>query len=83
VARLRRGWIGVYVTTSYFSPRAQQEVIDDEYPLVLVHGRQLAEAVRQIMFERGITNVDKFLVDVDATYEERRAVRNPSEILFD
>jgi hypothetical protein len=23
VARLRRGWIGVYVTTSYFSRRAQ------------------------------------------------------------
>ncbi|MEI7889692.1 MAG: restriction endonuclease, partial [Actinomycetes bacterium] len=29
VARLRRGWIGVFVTTSYFSRSAQQEVIQD------------------------------------------------------
>lgn len=83
VARLRRGWIGVYVTTSYFSSRAQQEVIDDEYPLVLVHGKQLGQVVGQMMFERGITDVEAFLAEVDTTYEERRAVRNPSEILFD
>jgi Restriction endonuclease len=37
VARLRRGWIGVYVTTSFFSEMAQQEVIEDQYPIVLVH----------------------------------------------
>jgi hypothetical protein len=71
------------VTTSYFSSRAQQEVIDDEYPLVQVHGRQLAQVVGQIMFERGITDAEALLREVDTTYEERRAVRNPSEILFD
>jgi hypothetical protein len=83
VARLRRGWLGVYVTTSYFSDRAQREVLDDEYPLVLVNGRQLAGVVGQIMFERGIQDVADFLEQVDGTYDDRLAARNPSEILFE
>lgn len=29
VARLKRGWFGVYVTTSYFSDNVQLEVLDD------------------------------------------------------
>lgn len=32
VARLRRGWIGVYVTTGSFSRQAQVEIIDDPVP---------------------------------------------------
>jgi AspBHI-like restriction endonuclease/restriction endonuclease len=38
VARLRRGWLGVFVTTSYFSLPTQREVLEDQYPLVLIHG---------------------------------------------
>jgi len=30
VARLRRGWISVFVTTGTFSRQAQVEVIDDQ-----------------------------------------------------
>lgn len=53
VSRLRRGWIGVYVTTSYFSDAAQQEVIEDQYPIVLVHGKRLAEEALQLAREGG------------------------------
>ena len=38
VARLRRGWIGCYVTTGTFSTHTQREVADDRYPLLLVPG---------------------------------------------
>lgn len=48
VARLRRGWIGVYVTTGSFSRQAQVEIIDDQYPVVLISGGTLAAAVRQM-----------------------------------
>jgi len=34
VARLRRGRLGVYVTTSFFSSQTQREVIEDRYPTV-------------------------------------------------
>jgi len=45
VARLRRGWIGSYVTTSFFSASVQREVNDDRYPLLLVPGGRLAREV--------------------------------------
>ncbi len=50
VARLRRGWIGVFVTTGSFSRQAQVEVIDDQYPLVLISGGTLAQEVRRLAY---------------------------------
>lgn len=48
VARLRRGWIGVYVTTGSFSKQAQIEIIDDQYPVVLIAGGTLAATARRM-----------------------------------
>jgi len=48
VARLRRGWIGVYVTTGAFSEPAQLEMIEDQYPIVLVNGMHLARELRSM-----------------------------------
>ncbi len=53
VARLRRGWLGVYVTTSYFSAATQREVAEDAYPLVLIHGLQVAEIVERLALAEG------------------------------
>jgi Restriction endonuclease AspBHI N-terminal/Restriction endonuclease len=82
-ARLRRGWIGVYVTTSFFSRPVQAEVIEDEYPLVLINGLQLAEILREMMFERGLKSVQPILEELEASYESRISFRRPSEILLD
>jgi len=83
VARLRRGWIGAYVTTSFFSRPVQAEVIEDEYPIMLVGGRQVAAVVEKAMFEIGATNVDAFLGEMDTHYDGRVRFRQPSEILLD
>lgn len=74
VARLKRGWFGVYVTTSYFSKNVQLEVMDDQYPIMLICGRKLAETVEKILFKKGIT-LDEFLSDLENDYrtESRRA----------
>ena len=48
VARLRRGWIGVYVTTGSFSAQAQVEIIDDQYPVVLIAGGVLASTIHKM-----------------------------------
>ena len=53
VARLRRGWLGVYVTTSYFSEPTQTEVIQDRYPVLLVNGLRLATALDEELHRRG------------------------------
>lgn len=49
VGRLRRGWIGVYVTTGSFSRRAQIEIVDDQYPVILITGGTLASTVRRMV----------------------------------
>jgi len=82
-ARLRRGWIGVYVTTSFFSRHVQAEVVEDEYPLILIHGLQIAQTLDEMMFERGLSSVLPILKEVEDAYESRISFRRPAEILLD
>lgn len=81
VARLQRGWLGVFVTTGSFSRRAQIEVIDDQYPLVMISGRRLAEEVRKMAFASHEGNVEAVLREAVSTYEGAVTSRRPSEVL--
>jgi hypothetical protein len=83
VSRLRRGWVGAYVTTSYFSERVQREVLEDQYPILMVHGLQLSSVVLELAREAATTNIDHFLVDLDAHYGSMVSARRPEEILYD
>jgi hypothetical protein len=58
VARLQRGWIGVFVTTGIFSRAAQEELHSDRYPVLLINGKRLAREVRLILNAEGITLVE-------------------------
>ena len=71
------------MTTSFFSRPVQAEVIDDEYPIMLVGGAQVASTVEKTMFELGAHDVDAYLSELDRQYEERVRFRQPSEILLD
>ncbi|GAB3428306.1 restriction endonuclease [Flindersiella endophytica] len=82
VARLRRGWIGVFVTTGTFTRQAQVEVIDDQYPLVLVDGKTLAEQVRRMAAADHNDDLDALLHSVTADYDIAITNRRPDEILF-
>jgi AspBHI-like restriction endonuclease/restriction endonuclease len=81
VARLQRGWIGIYVTTGTFSRQAQVEIIDDRYPVVLVNGRVLAEEVRLMAYSNYRGSVSELLTAVAATYDSSITNRRPEEIL--
>ncbi len=82
MARLKRGWVGVFVTTSYFSEPVQQEVIEDRYPIVLVHGKRIAEEVIKIVHEDDrYASVTALHDDVSENYESRVQQRQPEEIL--
>lgn len=83
VARLKRGWLGVYVTTSFFSDAVQREIIEDEYPIMLVNGLKLAELLIKIMYDNGYSSLRKYLDIVDEQYEKLVQVRRPDELLFE
>lgn len=81
VARLRRGWIGVFVTTGYFSNQAQVEMVDDEYPIVLIPGRELAESVRKLAEQSYQGDVTALLATALNDYPAAVTHRRPEEII--
>ena len=83
VSRLRRGWLGAFVTTSTFSEPAQAEVVDDEYPLLLVDGLRLALETMAFTQRGGFASVSDYLVELSTTYPSAVRSRRPEEILLD
>ncbi|MEU5525499.1 restriction endonuclease [Micromonospora chersina] len=82
VARLRRGWVGVFVTTGVFSRQAQVEIVDDQYPLVLINGRVLVEQVLRMTAQDHDGDLDALLKTVVEAYENGVTQRRPEEILL-
>jgi|TARA_B100001971_G_C18183924_1_gene534428 hypothetical protein len=82
VARLQRGWIGSFVTSGIFSNKAQKEVYNDKYPLMLINGKLVAETVAQSMHIEKISSVSKFLAQIDSIYTEKVMNRRAEEIVY-
>jgi hypothetical protein len=83
VARLRRGWVGAYVTTSFFSEAVQREVHEDQYPVILLNGMTLAGEVVKMRLAGGFASDQAFLEHVDGSYEAQVSNRRPEEVLWD
>ncbi len=81
VARLRRGWVGIFVTTGVFSRQAQVEIVDDSYPVVLVSGARLAAVVRKIVHESYGGDLTTFLEEIADAYPDAVTHRRPEEAL--
>ncbi len=68
-SRLQRGCIGIYITTATFSRSVQHEVSLDEYPMILINGRQLADLVASYIKRTGkkltevLSEQDQWCVD--------------------
>jgi hypothetical protein len=81
VARLRRGWLGVHVTTSFFSAATQREVIEDRYPIVLINGKRVGEEVHKMTVEAGGVAVGRLLDDFEETRLELTEIQDPEDVL--
>jgi hypothetical protein len=81
VARLKRGWIGAYVTTSYFSKQSQLEVIEDAYPLIKIGGGALATETLKLVEAGGFGSVLGYLESLELEYPSMLQNRRPDEIL--
>lgn len=79
-ARLRRGWIGVYVTTSYFSIPVQKEILIDRYPIVLIDGGRIAIVIRKYLLEHGMELPD-LLHQLSENHSSRLGFGDPDSIL--
>ena len=78
VARLKRGWIGIFVTTSFFSEAVQKEVNEDTYPLMLINGSQVAHIVEKELFATHL-DLHSYLDGISQKYG--REMKIPEDIL--
>tara|TARA_Y100000589_G_scaffold39246_1_gene32908 strand:- start:1127 stop:1459 length:333 start_codon:yes stop_codon:yes gene_type:complete len=83
VARLKRGWIGVYVTTSFFSESVQREILENNYPIMLINGSMVASEIDKATNQIGQSDLKSFLEEVDAGYESLVRSRQPEELLLE
>lgn len=67
-SRLQRGHIGIFITTGTYKESVQQEVAKDEYPMILINGRQLADLISSYIIRTGKTIKDIF-TEQDNWYE--------------
>ncbi len=77
VARLKRGWIGVYVTTSFFSEPSQTEAKEDAYPIMLINGAQISKIVEKELFEEQV-DLETYLKSLHGKYN--RATKLPEDV---
>jgi hypothetical protein len=82
VSRLDRGWVGAFVTTGFFSEQAQREVVTDRFPLMMLNGRHVGEALVKEAAIRG-ESVLNYIKAVDTDYDHRLSSRLPMEVLSD
>ncbi|WP_226582111.1 restriction endonuclease [Halobacillus litoralis] len=85
VARLKRGWVGAYVTTGVFREKAQLELLNDDYPIFLINGKEVSEVVIKRMIKNGLNpsftaDTYKYLETIKPKYEILN--RRPEEILY-
>lgn len=83
VARLKRGWIGAYVTTSYFSEPMQLEISEDKYPLIKINGLKLAELIDRNVLSgtNDYKKLEDYLKMLEEEYNKKISNRKPEEIL--
>jgi hypothetical protein len=77
---LRRGWVGIYVTTSYFSMPVQREMLTDRYPVILIDGARVASVVRKYLVDEGIELL-AFLDELSDKHEDRIGFGDPDSLL--
>lgn len=68
VARIKRGWVGAFVTTQVFSQPVQREIKEDNYPLLLINGKKIAQIVKKELRESEYSSLDDYLDSITAKY---------------
>jgi restriction endonuclease Mrr len=64
VARLGRGQYGIFVTTSYYTTQAQQEVLEDGYPIKLYSGIDVINFLRELKLIDGYNIKKEWLNEI-------------------
>ena len=71
IAKLKRNYVGVFVTNSTFSRQTQEEILEDQYPLIMINGKKIAQLTNKYILDtsRNLNKLEEYLNNLDEQYD--------------
>ena len=84
IAKLKRNYIGVFVTNSTFSKLTQEEILEDQYPLIMINGSKIAQLTNKYILDssKDLNKLQEYLNNLDEQYENYKSNIKPDDIIY-
>ena len=84
IAKLKRNYVGVFVTNSIFSQQTQEEILEDQYPLIMINGNKIAELTNKYILDssKDLNKLQEYLDNLDEQYESYKSNIRPDDIIY-
>lgn len=84
IAKLKRNYVGVFVTNSTFSSQTQEEILEDQYPLIMINGNKIAQLTNKYILNssNNLKRLDEYLNNLDEEYNNYKSNIRPDDIIY-
>ncbi len=84
IAKLKRNYVGVFVTNSTFSQQTQEEILEDQYPLIMINGSKIAQLTNKYILDssKDLNKLEEYLNNLDEQYNNYKSNIRPDDIIY-
>ena len=84
IAKLKRNYVGVFVTNSTFSQQTQEEILEDQYPLIMINGNKIAQLTNKYILDssKDLNKLEEYLNNLDEQYNNYKSNIRPEDIIY-
>ena len=84
IAKLKRNYVGVFVTNSTFSQQTQEEILEDQYPLIMINGNKIAQLTNKYILDssKDLNKLEEYLNNLDEQYNNYKSNIRPDDIIY-
>ena len=84
IAKLKRNYVGVFVTNSTFSKQTQEEILEDQYPLIMINGNKIAQLTNKYILDssKDLNKLEEYLNNLDEQYNNYKSNIRPDDIIY-
>lgn len=84
IAKLKRNYVGVFVTNSTFSKLTQEEILEDQYPLIMINGNKIAQLTNKYILDssKDLNKLHEYMTNLDEQYDSYKSNIRPDDIIY-
>ena len=84
IAKLKRNYVGVFVTNSTFSTQTQEEILEDQYPLIMINGNKIAQLTNKYILDSSndLRILQDYLNNLDEQYDNYKSSVRPDDVIY-